>query len=521
MKNDHQPILVGCAQLVIRDFDPENPQSPLDLLERVARRALSDMGADAGEGISEALDGIAVIRLFSDTSPRYASPFGGCANLPKSLARRLGAITGRHLYGPIGGNTPQWMIGQIAGEIAEGRTSAFLIAGAEAMRTTAMARKAGLDLDWSEDTGDAPGNDQEDEPEQVGDLRMGISPEELKYGLGAPAHTYPLFENALQAHYRRTGAEHRTELGRMMAGLSEIAALNPYAALPLARSPAEIITPAPDNRMVSWPYTKYMVSNDRVDQAAAILMMSVARARKMGIPKEKWVYLHGCADVNDKWLLSGRVNYHSSPAIKLAADKALEMAGIGIGDIDIFDLYSCFPCAIEMTCDALGIAPDDRRGLTVTGGLPYFGGPGNNYALHGIATMMERLRARPGSFGLTTAVGWYMTKHAIGIYSTSPPGQPFTQEDPATSQREIDAMTSPELIEIAEGPATIETFTVVHDRDGPTRGIIIGRLDENGKRFLANTAPDLETLNMLMAEDVVGRKITVTHRDGLNVVRLE
>ncbi len=273
---------------------------------------------------------------------------------------------------------------------------------------------------------------------------------------------------------------------------------------------------------MAFPYTKYMNAIMNVDQTAAIIMTSVGEARRLGIPESKWVYLLGSADATDLWYVTDRVNYHSSPAIERAGQRALEAAGVTIGQIDHFDLYSCFPAAVQIARDMLGIPEDDARSLTLTGGLPYAGGPGNNYSLHGIATMAERLRAQPESTGLVSAMGWFFTKHAAGIYDTAPKEGDWNRPDMAADQRELDAMTHPELVAEPAGPATIETYTVLHDRDGqPEYAIVIGRLTD-GSRFIANTEPDRSALQAMTTTEMVGAKGAGRHdgASGKNVFAL-
>ena len=163
------------------------------------------------------------------------------------------------------------------------------------------------------------------------------------------------------------------------------------------------------------------------------------------------------------------------------------MAGIGADDVSMFDLYSCFPSAVQMGLDALGVKADDPRPLTVTGGLPYAGGPGNNYVMHSVATMVQRLRESPGEYGLLTGLGWFSTKHSAGVYSTRPPQGDWRRADPAVDQREVDAMDSPPFVEQAEGDAIVETYTVIFNREAePEQGIVIGRLN-NGDPALASS----------------------------------
>src|SRR5262249_49801438 len=234
------------------------------------------------------------------------------------------------------------------------------------------------------------------------------------------AQMHTVCENGLRAGAGQPTETPRRRPGRLCAGLSAVAAKNPQAWFPHARRADEIATVSPRNRMIGFPYPKLMNAIIEVDQAAAVLMTSVAEARALGIPQARWVYLWGSGQAHDRWFVSDRVDYVSSPAIREAGRQALAAAGIGIDRVHYFDVYSCFPAAVQIGCEALGIAADDPRPLTVTGGLPYFGGAGNNYAMHAIAEMMARVRARPGSIGLVTALGWYITKHAIGVYSATP-----------------------------------------------------------------------------------------------------
>jgi acetyl-CoA C-acetyltransferase len=496
------PVLVGAAQYTDRSSTPEAALAPPDLLARVGAAALADSG-----GREIAIDVLAVIRLFADTSPLFRSPFGTSTNLPRSVARRLRQAPARLVYGPIGGHTPQTLVNLFAEEIRKGAIDVAMVAGGEAMRSQAGAQRAGLKLDWSEDTGDAP--------ETLGEETMLASRHEIAHGIALPVNVYPLFENALGAHYGRTMLEHRRRIGDLMAALTQVAAANPYAALPVARSAEELITPTVENRCIAYPYTKYLVSNMFVDQAAAVLLMSTKAADRAGVPESKRVHLNGCADTHDKFLVSGRVDYFSSPAIRVGAAHALAQAGVVAAALDHIDLYSCFPVAVEIAADMIGISHDDPRGLTLTGGLPYFGGPGNSYSTHAIAEMVARCRARPGSTGLVYANGGYLTKHSFGLYSTTP-SDGWGRVDPATYQAQLDAMASPVFTEAPSGHGTIETFTVVHEQGRPAFAIVVGRLDD-GRRFLAQMR---DRLDELIDAPVVGRRIAVMAGDPVNAARL-
>jgi acetyl-CoA C-acetyltransferase len=228
------------------------------------------------------------------------------------------------------------------------------------------------------------------------------------------------------------------------------------------------------------------------------------------------VYLHGCADCHDHWYFSERTNLQSSPAIRLGARKALDMAGRTLADIAFFDLYSCFPSVVEIACQEIGLAEDDLRGLTVTGGLPYFGGPGSNYVTHSISEMMRRLRAAPGTFGMITANGNYVTKHSFGIYSTTPRDGPWRRDDPDRIQAELDALPKAPFTRTPSGHATIETYTVMHTKSGPELGVVLGRLNKTGERFIANTSSERRVLDDLQESDSLGRPGLVTSNETRN-----
>jgi acetyl-CoA C-acetyltransferase len=502
--NPRTPILVGCGQFTqrtAREGRITESLSPIAMLEKASRMALADTGA--GEALTQALDTVAVVRFTADSpGDQGRLPKRMFRNPPLSLANALGTKPRRAFYTATGGNTPQWLVNRTAEEIANGECEVALLSGAEYIATLLGAMKQGIDLGWA--NAPDPGSD----PEEIGNQRGGTSDYERAYGLAFPVNAYPLFENAIRGQKGRTPAAHLKWLGEFFSPFSKVASENPHAWFPTFRPPEEISTPTEKNRFVGFPYTKYLNAVIEVDMAAAVVMTSVEKARALGIPESKWVYLHGCADANDIWNVTDRVNYYSSPAIRMVGKKAFGMAGKSAADMDFIDLYSCFPSAVELGCKELGIAENDPRGLTVTGGLPYFGGAGNNYVMHSIVTMMEKLRAKPGAFGLCTANGWYVTKHSAGIYSTTPTQDAWKRETPSSYQPEIDNEAHPAVTETPNGPATIETYTVVTDRKGKRFGLIVGR-DAQNHRFLANTADDDATLDWMMREDMLGRAGTV------------
>ena len=509
MNSDRMPILVGCGQLTQRTAQNgklEESLDPLQLLTLASERALADTGA--AEKLKTLIDNISVVRFTADSSEAGRLPIGQYSNAPRSLGNRIGAKAKREYYTAVGGNTPQWLVNRTAEEIANGETTVALLAGSEDLATLVGALNKGVPIKWGEDAGGAP--------VIIGDNRRGSNDLERAHSLYFPVNAYPLFENGIRGQKKRTVRDHQLVIGKLFSPFSKVAANNPLSWFPKFHTPEEIATASDTNRYVGFPYTKYMNAIIQVDMAAAVIMTNVKTARELGIAEDKWVYLHGCADATDIWHISERVNYHSSPAIRTMGQKAFSMAAKSASDMDFIDLYSCFPSAVEIGCAELGIAEDDPRGLTVTGGLPYFGGAGNNYVMHSIVTMMERVRSKPGSFGLVTANGWYITKHSLGIYSTTPVKGEWRREDPKTYQSDLDAMKHPQVNPKPDGNGVIETYTVMHDRTGPKIGIIVGRL-ANGTRFLALTPNDAGTLNNLMEHEGLGRTGRVTTGEKTNL----
>ncbi len=331
----------------------------------------------------------------------------------------------------------------------------------------------------------------------MGDDRTPVTEDEKAHGLDRPLRVFPLFENALRAEAGESVDAHQRSVSELWARLSACAASNPYAWSRRERSAEEIRTVGPANRMVSFPYPMLMNANDRVDQGAALIVCSVAAARDAGVPDDRWVFPLSGADAHDHWYVSERADLRSSPAVGIAGGRALELAGAGIDDVAHIDLYSCFPCAVQMAAGALGLPVDGSRELTVTGGLTFAGGPGNNYVTHSIATMAGRLRSDPGAVGLVTGLGWYATKHAVGLWSTEPPAAGFRHDRP---QEAVDALARRTPAPGYEGAATVETYTVLHDREGRAVRGILALVTPDGRRVWANVTDEDDLLGLMQDE---------------------
>ena len=492
------PVLAGVGQASERLGQPGyRRRSPADLAAEAARAAIADTGADPAL-VTAAIGTVAGVRQFEISSPAARAPLGRSGNYPRSVAARLGAVPARAVLEVVGGQAPQHLVNEFAGEIAGGRSDVVLIFGSEAISTTEHYARAEDRPDFTEH----PGGSVED---RGYGLRGLVSAHLATHGLAGMPGQHALAENARRARLKQTRGEYAAAMGALFAPFTRVAAANPHAAAPTVRTAAELITPTEANRFVADPYTRYLVARDKVNQGAAVLLMPAAAARRLGVPRDRWVFLHGHADLRERDLLD-RADLSASPAAVMAARHALEVAGLGPGDLATIDLYSCFPIPVFNICDGLGLAPDDPRGLTVTGGLPFFGGAGSNYSMHAIAETVARARANPGSYGFVGANGGVMSKYSAGVYSTTPAAW---RPDASTAlQAEIDGWAAPVQAQHADGWATIETYTVTHGRDGTRAGIVVGRLDADGRRFVARTDDrDTGVLGLLTAGEPIGERV--------------
>jgi acetyl-CoA C-acetyltransferase len=493
------PVLAGVGQASERLDEPGyRRRSPADLAADAARAALADAGADPA-AVAGAIDTVAGVRQFEISHPAAGAPLGRSDNYPRSVARRVGAAPARAILEVGGGQAPQHLVNELAATIAVGGCEVALVFGSEAISTTQRYAAA----DDRPDFGERVGGSLEDRGYGLDGL---FSRHQVAHGLTSAASQYALIENARRARLKLTRDGYAAAMGALFAPFTLVAAANPYAAAPVARSAAELVTPSEANRPVADPYTRYIVAREKVNQGAAVLLASVAAARRLGIPADRWVFLRGHADLAERDLFD-RADLSASPAAVLAARHALQVAGVGAGDLAAIDLYSCFPAPVFNICDGLGLRPDDPRGLTVTGGLPFFGGAGNNYSMHAIAEIAQRARAHPGGYGFVGANGGIMSKYSAGVYSTAP--APWRPDDSVGLQAEVDGWPAVAQARQADGWATIETYTVKHGRDGARTGIVVGRLDADGRRFVAQADErDGDLLTLLgSADEPVGERV--------------
>jgi acetyl-CoA C-acetyltransferase len=493
------PVIVGAAQ-VTQNKDVNIPLDPLKLIAKACNNALSNSGV---KGLRSVID-----TLYMSTISSWIYD-----NVPSKLSILLNIKPSQKVTAPISGNMPQLLVNKAATAISLGESNVILITGGEAAYSKYRADRGEISLNWPK-----PPLKAVNEAKKA--IVFYLSEFENQYKLTNPTYIYALIETALRAGSGRNLKEHLDYIGKRYTQFSIIASENPYAWEQKQYNAEEIITPNSDNRLVCHPYTKRMVANLYVDQSAALIMTSEDIAKKLGINRKNWVYPMAGVDLKNIFYLTRRPLLYDSPAIKEASRLALEQAGLKLDEIDVFDLYSCFPCMVEIARREISIVEDDPRNLTITGGLSFFGGPFSSYSMHSIVTAVDLIHKNPSMKIMILANGGYNTSESVGIYGNEPPPKPWKEYEFHDIQQKITSKALPEPIEQANGKLIIEAYTIIYDRKGlPEWGVVMGCL-ESGERTLAFIIADPAILLSLEQQELVGQEYTVKYDNVLKCNKL-
>ncbi|MEY2407118.1 MAG: acetyl-CoA C-acetyltransferase [Acidimicrobiaceae bacterium] len=491
------PCIIGVGQQVWRPVDGPAPE-PLAMWEKMCRLAAAD-----AQATGDVLAAVESLQIVYCQSWQYDDP-------PGRLASALGIDPGHRIYSGIGGTTPQVLVNDVAESIVRGDLGLGIVCGAEALDTVRRLRKGGEKPRWS----------HKDPDRKPFPFEAPFHPAEVAHEVFQAYTTFALWDVARRAHLGVSADDYRRQIGELFAPMSALAAKNPLAWFPVERSVEELVEATPANRMVAYPYTKYLMSVMDVDLAGALVVASHEVADALGVPADRRVYLRGWCYATDPVYVAEHDPTWASPAMAAASAAALGAAGVGVDDLAHLDLYSCFPSSVHLALDALGLSPDDTRApFTVTGGLPYFGGAGSDYLTHSIATMVDVLRNDPGAVGLCSGVGMHLTKHVYAAYSTSPGSGPVAPPDRAGVQAALDARPVKAIRDTAAGPATVATYTVLHGRDGsPDWGLAVCDLPD-GDRCYAKVL-DGDLLDEIERVEWVGAPVELVPGEaGVNLVR--
>ncbi|MBU6329693.1 MAG: acetyl-CoA synthetase [Acidobacteria bacterium] len=497
---DRSPVrvcIVGTARRSWKDADGHAPE-PLLMWEEVTRQAIADIGT-THDVIAE-LDHLGVVHT---QSWDYDDPAA-------RLAERLGAHPCSGTYSILAGTSPQRLLNEAAAAMVRGEISAAVVVGAEAQATVRRATAAGETLDWSH---------PHPSPARVTDLLSEwYLPTELRHGVLPAWLTFALLSQARWAA-RGGRAEDRRAMYEQMSRLSAVAGASEHAWYRTEHSAERLATADAANRMIATPFTKLTTAFPYVDMAAANVLVTDEVADRWGVPADRRVHLRGWGFARDASHIAARTDLTSSPAMRVAMGSATSMAGVELEEIDLFDFYSCFGTAVQFARDAAGLADDDPRPVSLTGGLPYHGGPGSNYMSHSISALVERLRAGDGRLGMVTGIGMHMTKHVAGIWSIDPGERPLSDSTAPLETVLPEAPDAFAVLDAVVGPVVVDAASAVHDASGAATSVTAICTTVEGARCYARSE-DPEVIEAVVEGRWVGLAASVVAgEDGINRLR--
>jgi acetyl-CoA C-acetyltransferase len=480
------PVIVGVGEVIDRPDRVEDAREPLTLMAQ-ALRAADD---DAGAGLLKQAESLEVIAFISW---RYADPAA-------QLCKLLGITPQRQVNASVGGEPPTRLIHEAAVRIARGEQRVAAIVGGEAMNARTRARREQARLDWQPQV-----SKEEAARFPAGDFPL--SPVSRQLGMTDPAHVYPLYEMAAQAAWGQTPAQGQAESAQLWEQYARAAAQNPCDWNRKSPSADEIAQVTDDNRLIAWPYPKLMVADPQVNQAAAVIVTSLAAAREAGVPEDRIVHVWGGALAHEPGNYLERDGYDHSSAQHAVLQRAVSLVGGDARRFDRLELYSCFPVVPKMALRSLGLDAREHA-PSVAGGLTFFGGPLNNYMSHAVCAMVRTLRAGRDEVGLLYGNGGYVNKHHTLVLSARLPEQALDLDISVQAQAEAARGPVPPLADAAyQGPAKVETYTVVYARDGrPLHGVVVALTPDRRRTMAKVLADDEVTMALLLstARNAVG-----------------
>ncbi|MBY0399146.1 acetyl-CoA acetyltransferase [Myxococcota bacterium] len=480
MQAERIPVVVGVGAVNRQAEDPTTIGEPIALMEEAIRLAAKDAGSDTLLAVT---DRIIVPRGFW----AYSDP-------GRLLADRIGAAGARTVVAEIG-ILQSSLLGRAASEIAAGKSEVAILVGGEAHDRAARLGRAGKAVPLTVQQGVAPDVHLEPASEIMGR-------HEIELGLVTPTIQYAVIDNALRFAEGKSIAEHKAELGRLWGDFNRVAVDNPHAWNRKPMSGEEIVTPTEANRLLAFPYTKHLVSQWNVNQAGALVVCSLAKARQLGLDAKRFVYPLAVVDSEHMVTLSERRELHRSAGFELVFARLLERFGRGVEALDAIELYSCFPAAVRIQQRALGVEPGRR--VTQTGGMTFGGGPLNNFVIQSFVKMIECLRAKPGSHGLVSAVSGLITKQGASLFGPEPSIE-FAHEQVTDAARRAQATVA--VDPAAKGRARVASYTVSQAKD-VANGVALFLDLEDGRRTL-RVDPDPELAALAMREELCGRTVEV------------
>jgi acetyl-CoA C-acetyltransferase len=494
------PVLIGVGEASGSRLGIDWP-SPTLLAGAAIKAALDDSGLDSGQAaaLAAVIDCIAATRTFEDSGLSMGT--GSPDNVPHAYAAAGGIAPTHFVYADVGGQSPQALVNEFAGAVQRGEYRAVVIAGAEAIGTTKRARKQGVELDWRQASDTALDS-------RVSNYPI-LSRAEIRHGIISMPLAYGWIETARRARLGFDFESYQSEMANLWAEMSEKSLGNEHAQFAKQRDAAVLAADTADNYRITEIYRRWMVAQDAVDLGGALILTTAGTAQDLGIKPDKLIWLMGAAEANEP-PLSERANLSGCDAQEFAVTAALDQAGISAADLGPIDIYSCFPCAVFAGVDTMQLPERALRDYTLTGGLSFFGGPGNGYSLHAIAAMVRSLRADGRKPGLVTANGGVLTKQAVGVYSSVQPKSAWPGFAATGYQAEPIV-----LADTPSGKGKVLTYTrpVIKAVAGDA-AVIVGM--ENGVRALAV----LEAAAIPEGNDLLAQIVQITAGEKRHIAAL-
>jgi len=494
------PVIVGVGFAQQRTDDPRECPEPCELMIQAVRGAADDAGAPA-----------LLPRIESISIPqglwRYRDP-------ARLVARAVGCTQAKTIVSDLG-VLQITVLGDLCRRIAAGEQSVGVIAGGEAKYRELCATRAGVQVGETEQADDvAP------------DVRLTSSDPfcsdlESQRGFSSAVEFFAIIESALRFEEGLGVAAHRGAIAELYSGFSRIAEANPHAWRREKVSAEEIGDSTGKNAMQAFPYAKLHCSQWNVNQAVAVLVCSARVARELGLNDQRWIYPIAQVESHHVVVLAQQRRLHTHPGTVLAGRRAFELTGLTRDDVTAAELYSCFPAAVRSFArdlDLVGVCD-----YSVTGAMPFAGGPFNHAALEGVARMVEVLREQAAAggdrphVGLVANLSGIFGKQGCALFSTRPSARGYAFDDVTGAVAEQDAPVP--LDPQYTGPATIVGYTVVHSRGIPSHAIAICDTPE-GKRTVVRS-DDASLLAVMTEDEFCGRPVQVAADGSFTMTRLD
>lgn len=459
------PVIIGVGEASRKTVMGEW-SSPTELAGKAIEVALSDTGQPLA--VAAAIDVIAAIRTFEDSGVSMGT--GSPDNVPEAFGAAGGISAARLIYADIGGQSPQAMIHELAGEIRRGEIGVAVIVAAEAMGTAKRARRAGVELDWRLPS-DTPFTNR------LSSFPI-LSRTEIRHGIISMPLAYSLMENARRIGLNVSREDYLVHMAELGSAMSAKSLTREHAQFARHFTTSDLVRDNESDYQLTDIYRRWRVAQDAVDLGGAIILTSAGKARELGVAEDKMVWLAGASETKEP-PYSERADIIRPLALDYALHAALDQAGFAPADLGPVDIYSCFPVAVYAAVDSLDDRARSLGDYTLTGGLTFFGGPGNGYAMYSLAAMVEALRNEGSMPALVTANGGVMSKQAVGIYTARQPKNPWSG-DVAKDYR----ASSVELDEAPQGKGRVLTYARPVSKDKMGAATLILEM-ESGARAMA------------------------------------